>query len=49
MGVTEDERAPGAAVIEVAIAIDVDEVGALAPGDEDRLAADSAESPPGMS
>ena len=37
MGMAEDERPPGADVIEVAIAVDVEEVGPFAAGDEHRL------------
>ena len=42
MGVPVDQRAPGADVVDEAVAVDVDEFGALAAGDEDRLAADRA-------
>ena len=45
MRMPENQRAPGAAVIEIAIAVDVDEVSAFARGDEDRLPADAAEGP----
>src|SRR5262249_51372921 len=41
--VAEDQGAPGADVVEVAVPVEVDEVGALAAGDEDGLAADAAE------
>ena len=41
--VAEDERAPRADVIEVLIAVDVEEIRPFAAGDEDRLAADGAE------
>ena len=45
MGVTKDHRPPGADVIEVAIAVDIDQVGPFGVVDEDRLAADRAERP----
>src|SRR5207248_9309866 len=41
--VAEDQRAPGADVVEVAVAVEVDEVRPLTLGDEDGLAADAAE------
>ena len=47
MGVAEDHRSPGADVIEVAIAVDIDQVGPFGVVDEDRLAADAAERPGG--
>ena len=40
---TEDQRAPREDVVDVAIAVDVDEVRALAALDEERRAADRAE------
>ena len=41
MAVAEDQRPPRADVIEVAIAVDVEEIGPFAAGDEERLAADA--------
>ncbi len=43
MRVAKDKRAPGATVIEIAVAIDVEEVRACAARDKDRLPADAAE------
>jgi hypothetical protein len=43
VAVAEEERAPRADEVEVAVAVEVVEVGALAPGDEQRVAADGAE------
>ena len=40
LGVTEDQRSPGPDPVEVAVAVDVDQLAALAALDEDRLAAD---------
>ena len=45
MGVAEDHRAPGADVVDVAVAVEVEEIRPLGPVDEDRLAADAAEGP----
>ena len=45
VGVPEDHRPPGADVIEVAIAVDIDEVGPFGMIDEDRLAPHPAERP----
>ena len=45
MGVAEDERPPGADVIEVAVAVEVEEVRPFAAGDEERLAADGRRRP----
>ena len=45
MGVAEDHRAPGADVVDVAVAVDVEQVGPFGPVEEDRLAADAAERP----
>jgi hypothetical protein len=42
VGVAVDERAPRAHVVHVAVAVDVDELGALGAVDEDRVAADGA-------
>ena len=44
-GVAEDHRPPGADVIEVAIAVEIDQRGPLGLLDEDRLAAHGAEGP----
>ena len=43
MGVAEDHRAPGADVVDVAVAVDVPNVGAGAADEEGGLAADGAE------
>src|SRR5262249_3582063 len=43
--VTEDQRAPRTDIIEVGVPVDVVEISSLSTGDEDRLAADSAEGP----
>ena len=43
VAVAEDQRPPRADVVEVAVAVDVEEVRPLAAGDEQRLAADGAE------
>ena len=43
MRVAEDQRPPGEDVVEIAVAVDVDEVRALAALDEERVAADRAE------
>jgi hypothetical protein len=40
VGVAEDERAPGAHVVDVVVAVDVDDLGAVPALDEDRVAAD---------
>ncbi len=40
--VPEDQRAPGADPVEVAVAVDIDQLAALAALDEDRVAADLA-------
>ncbi len=40
LGVAEDQRAPGADPVEVAVAVDVEQLAALAALDEDRVAAD---------
>ena len=40
VGVAEDQRAPGADPVDVAVAVDVDQLAALAALDEDRLPAD---------
>ena len=46
VGVAEDQRAPGADPVDVAVAVDVDQLEALAALDEDRVvAADRAASP----
>ena len=42
VGVAVDERPPRAHVVDVAVAVDVDELGAVAALDEDRVAADGA-------
>ena len=42
VGVAEDQRPPRADVVDVAVPVDVDELGALAPLDEDRVAPDRA-------
>src|SRR5206468_6706939 len=47
VGVTKDQRAPRADVIEVLIAVDVVKIWTLASGDEQRLAAHGAERPRG--
>ena len=47
VGVAEDQRAPGADPVEVAVAVDVDQLAALAALDEDRLAPDLAHRPHG--
>ena len=41
----QNHRPPGTDVIDVAIAIDVEQIGALAALEKDRLAADAAKSP----
>ena len=43
VGVAEDQRPPGADVVDVAVAVDVVEIGALAALDEQRLPAHRAE------
>jgi hypothetical protein len=40
VGVAEDQRSPGADPVEVAVAVDVDQLAALSTLDEDRLALD---------
>ena len=45
MRVAEDQRPPGADVVDVAVAVDVPQIRALAALDDDRLAADAAERP----
>ncbi len=45
VGVAEDRRAPRLDVVEVAAPVGVDEVRALAAGDEERVAADAGEGP----
>ena len=45
MAVAQDHRPPGADVVDVAVAVDVEQIGALAALEEDRLAADAAEGP----
>ena len=47
MRMTEDQRPPRADVIEVAVAVDIDEESALAASDEGRLSANGAEGPRG--
>jgi hypothetical protein len=47
VGVAEDQRPPGADPVHVAVAVDVDEMAALAALDEDRVAADLAHRPHG--
>ena len=42
VGVAEDERPPRAHVVDVVVAVDVDDLGAVAALDEDRVAADGA-------
>jgi hypothetical protein len=42
---TGDQRAPGLHPIDVAVAVDVDQVGALPRGDEDRIAPDRVHRP----
>ena len=54
VGVAEDRRAPRLDVVDVTVAVDVREVGAVRLGDEERLAADGAKActgestPPGI-
>ena len=54
MGVAENERSPGADVIEILVAVDVVEIRPFAAGDEERLTADAPKAraglltPPGM-
>jgi hypothetical protein len=43
--VAEDQRAPGADPVEVAVAVGVDQLAALAPLDKDRVAPDLAHRP----
>ena len=45
MGVPVDERPPGAHVVDVVVAVDVDDLGAVAALDEDRVAADRPHRP----
>ena len=45
MGVPQDHRPPGADVIDVAIAVDVEQIGPFAAREENRLAADAAKRP----
>ena len=45
--VAEDHRSPGADVVEVAVAVDVEQIGPRGAVEEDRLAADAAERPGG--
>ena len=45
MAMAKDQRAPRGDVIEIAIAIDVDEVGPLAAVDDDGLPTDAAKRP----
>ena len=45
VGVAEDERAPRADVVDVAVAVHVDELGAQSALDEDRVAPDGAHRP----
>jgi hypothetical protein len=40
--VSEDERAPGADEVQVAVAVDIPDPGSLTAGDEGRRAADGA-------
>ena len=47
VGVAEDQRPPGADPVEVAVAVDIDQLTALTALDEDRLAADLAHRPDG--
>ena len=47
VGVAEDQRAPGADPVDVAVAVDVDQLAALAALDEDRLALDLPHRPHG--
>jgi hypothetical protein len=50
MGVTVNQRAPRADVVDETVAVDVDQLRAFASGDEDRVAADRAGelTPPGI-
>ncbi len=45
VGVAVDQRAPRADVVDEAVAVDVDQLGAVAALDEDRVAADRPASP----
>ena len=47
MRVAGDQRPPGHDPVDVAVAVHVDQLGALAAGDEDRVAADRAHRPDG--
>ncbi len=47
VGVAEDQRSPGADPVEVAVAVDVDQLTALAALDEDRVSPDLAHRPDG--
>ena len=43
----ENHRSPGKDVIEVAVAVEIEEIGPFGPIDENRLAADAAKRPGG--
>ena len=45
VGVTQDHGAPGADVVDVAVAVGVEDIGPGRAGEEDRVAADAAEGP----
>src|SRR4029077_17015682 len=47
MAVAQDERAPGADIVQIAVAVQVVEIRPFATGDEDGLTADAAEGPRG--
>ncbi len=47
MAVAQDHRPPRADVVDVAVAVDVEEIGPFGAVEEDRLAADAAERPGG--
>ncbi len=47
MGVPQDQRPEGSQVVDVAVAVDVEDAGAAAVGDERRVAADGLEGPDG--
>src|SRR5262249_8015939 len=44
MAMPEDERAPRADIVEISVAVEIEEVRPFTAGNEDRLAADSTES-----
>ena len=47
MGVAEDHRAPGSTIVDVAVAVEIEQICTFAAFDEDRLAADAAKRPGG--